>query len=127
MTLLDAEDSNPSSSVTGWSKLIFFFLVQYLNFQYSDLSTAFKLYFDIGFNWLFLGILKSQPFRGSPLCFQDSGFQPLEGLLGSSEGQCLRRMAYDIDLNALFNFLASRDAKSLRKQVEKLVERWNQH
>lgn len=61
MTLLDAEDSNPSSS--------------------------------------------------------DSGFRPLEGLLGSSEGQCLRRMAYDIDLKALFNFLASRDARSLRKQV----------
>lgn len=61
MTLLDAEDSNPSSS--------------------------------------------------------DSGFRPLEGLLGSSEGQCLRRMAYDIDLNALFTFLASRDAKALRKQV----------
>ena len=24
-----------------------------------------------------------------------SGFRPLEGLLGSSEGQCLRRMAYE--------------------------------
>lgn len=47
----------------------------------------------------------------------DSGFRPLEGLLGSTEGQCLRRMAYDIDLNALFSFLASRDARSLRKQV----------
>lgn len=47
----------------------------------------------------------------------DSGFRPLEGLLGSSEGQALRRMAYDIDLNALFTFLASRDAKALRKQV----------
>ena len=61
MTLLDAEDSNPSSS--------------------------------------------------------DSGFRPLEGLLGSTEGQCLRRMAYDMDLNALFSFLASRDAQPLRKQV----------
>lgn len=47
----------------------------------------------------------------------DSGFRPLEGLLGSTEGQCLRRMAYDMDLNALFSFLASRDARSLRKQA----------
>ena len=47
----------------------------------------------------------------------DSGFRPLEGLLGSTEGQCLRRMAYDMDLSALFSFLASRDARSLRKQA----------
>jgi len=53
-----------------------------------------------------------------------SGFRPLEGLLGSSEGQCLRRMAYDIDLNALFNFLASRDAKFLRKQVAIWLASW---
>ena len=29
-----------------------------------------------------------------------SGFRPLEGLLGSSEGQCLRRMAYETRLDS---------------------------
>ncbi|CAJ1453574.1 unnamed protein product [Effrenium voratum] len=47
----------------------------------------------------------------------ESGFKPLEGLLGSTEGQCLRRMAYDINLHALFSYLASKDARSLRKQA----------
>ena len=31
-----------------------------------------------------------------------SGFRPLEGLLGSSEGQCLRRMAYETRLDFEF-------------------------
>eukprot|EP00439_Symbiodinium_sp_Y106_P017757 s790_g2.t1 len=47
----------------------------------------------------------------------ESGFQPLEGLLGSSEGRSLRRLAYDVDIKALFAYLASNQGRSLRKQA----------
>ena len=46
-----------------------------------------------------------------------SGFKPLEGLLGSSEGRSLRRLAYDVDIKALFAYLASSQGPGLLWKV----------
>mmetsp|Transcript_174613 Transcript_174613/g.559826 ORF Transcript_174613/g.559826 Transcript_174613/m.559826 type:complete len:612 (+) Transcript_174613:644-2479(+) len=46
-----------------------------------------------------------------------SGFQPLEGLLGSSDGRLLRRLAYDVDISKLLTHLVSPDARTWRRKA----------
>lgn len=56
----------------------------------------------------------------------DSGFKPLEGLLGSTAGWTMRRLAYDVDVAKMLRFLwlPISGAKWRRRASEWLVQTW---
>jgi len=55
----------------------------------------------------------------------DSTAQILEGLLGSSDGRTLRRLAYDVDLGKLLRFLRARQGRPWRRRLAAwIASRW---
>lgn len=86
---------------------------------------------DGGVQWRTLEALleatKKAPPAAEGIASADSGFKPMEGLLGSTAGQTIRRLAYDVDASRLLADLVSpqKGAKWRRTASEWLADRWD--